>query len=83
MPAHSVRLHRVLRSTPERIYRAFPDPDAIVKWLAPNGFVATVHQLEAKVGGSYRMSFRNFATGERHSFGGEYLELVLVKGFKS
>lgn len=76
MPAHSVRLHCVLRSTPERVYRAFLDPDALVKWLAPNGFVATVHRLEAKVGGSYRASFRNFATGESHSFGGEYLELV-------
>lgn len=76
MPAHTVRLHRVLRCPPERIYRAFLDPDALVKWLAPNGFVATVHQLDARVGGSYRMTFRNFATGEGHSFGGEYLELV-------
>jgi len=76
MPAHTVRLHRVLRSTPERIYRAFLDPDALVKWLAPNGFVATVHLLEVKVGGRYRMSFRNFATGVGHAFGGEYLELV-------
>ncbi|TAM02315.1 MAG: polyketide cyclase [Paraburkholderia sp.] len=76
MATHTIRLHRVLRCPPERLYRAFLDPDALVKWLAPNGFVATVHQLEAKVGGRYRMSFRNFATSEKHSFSGEYLELV-------
>ncbi|MFC5429389.1 SRPBCC family protein [Paraburkholderia denitrificans] len=76
MATHTIRLHRVLRCPPERLYRAFLDPDALVKWLAPNGFVAIVHQFDAKVGGKYRMSFRNFATGEEHSFNGEYLELV-------
>jgi uncharacterized protein YndB with AHSA1/START domain len=76
MSTNTVRLHRVLRAPPERIYRAFLDPDAMVKWLPPNGFTAKVHQLTAKVGGSYRMSFTNFTTGHSHSFGGEYLELV-------
>lgn len=76
MATHTIRLHRVLRCPPERLYRAFLDPDALVKWLAPNGFVAIVHQLDAKVGGRYRMSFRNFTTSEEHSFNGEYLELV-------
>jgi uncharacterized protein YndB with AHSA1/START domain len=76
MPTHTVRLHRVIRSTPERIYRAFLDADALAKWLPPNGFTGTVHQLEAKLGGGYRMSFANFTTGGKHSFGGEYLELV-------
>ena len=73
---NTVRLHRVLRATAERIYRAFLDADAMVKWLPPNGFTGRVHQLNAKVGGTYKMSFTNFATGTSHSFGGEYLELV-------
>ena len=72
---NTIRLHRVLRSTPERIYRAFLDPDAMGKWLPPNGFTGKVHHLEAKVGGSYKMSFTNFTTGQSHSFGGNYLEL--------
>ena len=73
---NTVRLHRVLRSTPERVYRAFLDPEAMAKWLPPNGFTGKVHQLDARVGGSYRMSFTNFTSGKSHSFGGEYLELV-------
>jgi uncharacterized protein YndB with AHSA1/START domain len=76
MSTGTVRLHRVIRATPERIYRAFLDADAMAKWLPPNGFTGKVHQLDAKVGGSYRMSFTNFTTGGSHSFGGEYLELV-------
>ena len=72
---NTVRLHRVLRATPERVYRAFLDPDAMVKWLPPNGFTAKVHQADAKVGGTYKMSFTNFTTGKSHSFGGKYLEL--------
>jgi uncharacterized protein YndB with AHSA1/START domain len=76
MQTNTVRLHRVLRAPPERIYRAFLDADAMAKWLPPNGFTGKVHQLDARVGGSYRMSFTNFATGASHSFGGEYLELV-------
>jgi uncharacterized protein YndB with AHSA1/START domain len=76
MPANTVRLHRVLRATPERVYRAFLDPDAMAKWLPPNGFTGKVHHLEARVGGTYKMSFTNFSTGNSHSFGGEYLELV-------
>jgi uncharacterized protein YndB with AHSA1/START domain len=76
MPTNTVRLHRVLRSTPDRIYRAFLDAPALAKWLPPNGFTGTVHHLQAEVGGSYRMSFTNFTTGDGHSFGGEYLELV-------
>lgn len=76
MSKNAVRLHRVLRATPERIYRAFLDPDAMVKWLPPNGFTGKVHHLEAKVGGTYRMSFTNFTNGHSHSFGGAYLELV-------
>lgn len=76
MASNSVQLHRVLRSKPERIYRAFLDADAWVKWLPPHGFTGKVHQAEAKVGGSYRMSFTNFSTGHAHSFGGTYLELV-------
>jgi uncharacterized protein YndB with AHSA1/START domain len=71
-----VRLHRVLTTKPEKIYRAFIEPDAMARWLPPNGFTGTVHELEPKVGGSYRMSFRNFTTGLSHSFGGRYLELV-------
>jgi uncharacterized protein YndB with AHSA1/START domain len=72
----TVRLHRVLATTPEKIYRAFLEPDAMAKWLPPNGFAATSHEQDAKVGGRFRMSFRNFTTGSGHSFGGEYLELV-------
>ena len=73
---NTVRLHRVLRSTPERVYRAFLDPEAMAKWLPPNGFTGKVHQMDARVGGTYRMSFTNFTSGKSHSFGGEYLELV-------
>jgi uncharacterized protein YndB with AHSA1/START domain len=73
---HTIRLHRVLRATPERVYRAFLAPDAMVKWLPPNGFTGKVHRMDARVGGSYKMSFTNFTTGKSHSFGGEYLELV-------
>jgi uncharacterized protein YndB with AHSA1/START domain len=73
---HTVRFHRVLRATPERIYRAFLDPDAKVKWLPPHGFTGKVHHLDARVGGTYKMSFTNFSTGSSHSFGGTYLELV-------
>lgn len=76
MSTNTVRLHRVLRATPERIYRAFLDADAMVKWLPPNGFTGKVHHLDVTVGGTYRMSFTNFSTGHSHSFGGEYLELV-------
>ena len=76
MSANTVRLHRVIRATPERVYRAFLDPDAMAKWLPPNGFTGKVHQMDAKVGGTHRMSFTNFTTGQSHSFGGEYLELV-------
>jgi len=72
----TIRLHRVLAAPPERVYRAFLDPGAICKWLPPNGFTCTVHELDAKVGGRYRMSFTNFGTGNSHAFGGEYLELV-------
>ena len=71
----TIRLHRVLRATPERVYRAFLDPDALAKWLPPNGFTCKVHHLDAKVGGTYKMSFTNFTTGKSHSFGGTYLEL--------
>ena len=74
--SNTVRFHRVLRTTPEKVYRAFLDGDAMAKWLPPNGFTGKVHQLDARVGGSYQMSFTNFSTGSRHSFGGEYLELV-------
>ena len=73
---NTVRFHRVLRATPERVYRAFLDPEAMVKWLPPNGFTGKVHHLDAKVGGTYRMSFTNFTNGQSHSFGGTYLELV-------
>lgn len=76
MSTNTVRLHRVLRSTPERVYRAFLDAAALAKWLPPNGFTGTVHHLQAEVGGSYRMSFSNFTTGHGHAFGGEYLELI-------
>jgi len=76
MSTHTIRLHRVVRTTPEKIYRAFLDADAMSKWLPPHGFTAKVHHLEAKVGGTFRMSFTNFTTGGSHSFGGNYLELV-------
>jgi uncharacterized protein YndB with AHSA1/START domain len=76
MSTNTVRLHRVLRSTPDRVYRAFLDAEAMVKWLPPNGFTGKVHQLDATVGGTYKMSFKNFTTGSSHSFGGKYLELV-------
>lgn len=71
----TVKLHRVLRTTPERLYKAFVDPDALAKWLPPNGFTAKVHHMDARVGGSFRMSFTNFSTGNGHAFGGTYLEL--------
>ncbi len=72
----TVRLHRVLRAPPERVYRAFLDPDAMTKWVPPYGFTGTVHHMDARVGGGYRMSFTNFGTGKSHSFGGKYLELT-------
>jgi uncharacterized protein YndB with AHSA1/START domain len=71
-----VKLHRVFNAKPERVYRAFLDPEAMVKWLPPNGFTGKVHEINAKVGGTYKMSFTNFTTGNSHSFGGEFLELV-------
>jgi len=74
--ANTIKLHRVLKAPPERVYKAFLDPAAMCKWLPPNGFTGTVHHLEAKVGGTYKMSFTNFSTGSSHSFGGEYLELT-------
>ena len=73
---NSVRFHRVLRSTPQRVYKAFLDPEAKVKWLPPNGFTGKVHHLDARVGGTYKMSFTNFTTGKSHAFGGKYIELV-------
>ncbi|MDX3905680.1 MAG: SRPBCC family protein [Pigmentiphaga sp.] len=76
MATGTVRLHRVLRATPERVYRAFLEPDAIAKWLPPYGFTCQVHHMDVKVGGTFKMSFRNFGSGNSHSFGGEYLELV-------
>ena len=76
MSTNTVRLHRVLRAKPERVYRAFLDADAMAKWLPPNGFTGKVHQLDARVGGTYKMSFTNFTTGKSHAFGGTYLELV-------
>ena len=76
MSTNTIRLHRVLRATPERIYRAFLDADAMAKWLPPNGFTGKVHRIEAEVGGTYKMSFTNFTTGHSHAFGGTYLELV-------
>ena len=75
MPS-TIKLHRVFKTQPERLYKAFLDPDALVKWMAPHGFTAKVHHIDARVGGSYKMSFTNFGTGSSHSFGGEYLELV-------
>jgi uncharacterized protein YndB with AHSA1/START domain len=76
MATGTVRLHRVLRATPERIYRAFLDADAMAKWLPPNGFTGRVHHLDARIGGTFRMSFTNFTTQDSHAFGGEYLDLV-------
>src|SRR5688572_13009496 len=76
MATGTVKFHRVLRATPDRVYRAFLDTDAKAKWLPPNGFTGKVHQNDAKVGGSYKMSFTNFTTGQSHSFGGKYVELV-------
>lgn len=72
---NTIRLHYVLRSTPERVYRAFLDPDAVAKWLPPNGFTGKVHHMDARIGGTFSMSFTNFTTGKSHAFGGEYLEL--------
>lgn len=76
MTTGTVRLHRVLRAPPERVYRAFLDPAALCKWLPPNGYTCTVHHLDARVGGGFKMSFTQFATGQAHSFGGTYLELL-------
>ena len=76
MPTGTVRLHRVLRAKPEKVYRAFLDADAMSKWIPPYGFTCKVHHMDAKVGGTFKMSFKNFSTGNGHSFGGEYLELV-------
>ena len=73
---NTVRLHRILATKPEKIYRAFIEPDAMAKWLAPNGFACTVHHLDPVIGGSFKMTFRNFTTGHTHSFGGHYVELV-------
>ena len=75
MPS-TIKLHRVFKTSPERLYKAFINPEAMVKWLPPNGFTAKVHAMDARVGGSYKMSFTNFTPGSSHSFGGEYLELV-------
>jgi len=74
--SNTVRLHRVLATKPEKVYRAFIEPEAMAKWLPPNGFTCTVHHMDPKVGGSYRMSFRNFTTGQSQAFGGQYVELV-------
>jgi uncharacterized protein YndB with AHSA1/START domain len=76
MKGNTVQLHRVLRCSPEKLYRAFTNPDAMAKWLPPNGFTCKVHQMDARVGGTYKMSFTNFTTGNGHSFGGTYVELV-------
>ena len=76
MSTSTIRLHRVVRTTPEKMYRAFLDGDTMVKWLPPHGFTGRIHHMNAKVGGAYKMSFTNFSSGESHSFGGEYLELV-------
>ena len=75
-PTHTIRLHRVLRAPPERLYRAFLDPDAMTKWLPPHGFTGKVHDMDARVGGGYRMSFTSFASGQSHAFGGRFLELT-------
>ncbi len=76
MSTNTIRLHRVLRTTPEKLYRAFLEPDAITKWIPPNGFTCKVHHMDVKVGGTYKMSFTNFTTGQSHSFGGKYIELT-------
>lgn len=76
MSTSTIRLHRVLRATPERLYRAFLEPDAFAKWIPPNGFTGKVHHMDATLGGTYKMSFTNFTTGRSHSFGGKYLELI-------
>jgi len=76
MPTSTIRLHRVLHAKPERVYRAFLNPEAMAKWLPPHGFTGTVHEITAEVGGTYRMSFTNFGSGKSHSFGGQYVELV-------
>jgi uncharacterized protein YndB with AHSA1/START domain len=76
MEGNTVKLYRILRATPERVYRAFIDAEAMAKWLPPNGFTGKVHEMDARVGGSYKMSFTNFSTGNSHSFGGEFLELI-------
>ena len=76
MGSNTVKLHRVLKSKPEKVFRAFTDADALAKWLPPNGFTCKVHELDTKVGGRYRMSFTNFSTGSSHAFGGEYVEIV-------
>ncbi len=76
MSTNCIRLHRVIRTTPDKLYRAFLDPDAMAKWLPPDGFTCKVHQMDAKVGGTYTMSFTNFTTGQSHSFGGTYVELT-------
>jgi uncharacterized protein YndB with AHSA1/START domain len=76
MTANAIRLHRVLRAPVDRVYRAFVDPDALVKWMAPHGFTAKVHHIDAKIGGTYKMSFTNFTTGQAHSFGGKYLQIT-------
>ncbi|HET9680033.1 MAG TPA: SRPBCC family protein [Gammaproteobacteria bacterium] len=75
MMSNTVRLHRVFRAPPDRVYRAFIEPDAMVKWLPPHGFTGKVHQMDARVGGTYKMSFTNFSSGKSHAFGGEYLEV--------
>ena len=77
MATNTIKIHRVLRAAPEKVYRAFLNPEAMAKWLPPNGFTGKVHQMDAKVGGNHRMSFTNFSTGRSHTFGGTYTELVL------
>jgi uncharacterized protein YndB with AHSA1/START domain len=79
MSAGTVHMHRVIRTTPEKIYKAFTDPEAITKWIAPDGFTCRVQHMEPRVGGTYRMAFTNFTTGHSHSFGGKYLELIPAK----
>ncbi len=82
MSTNTIKLHRVFKAKAERVYRAFIDPDAMAKWLPPNGFTGKVHQMDAKVGGIYKMSFTNFSTGKSHSFGGKYLELTPHKSIR-
>ena len=79
---NTIRLHRVLKTTPEKLYRAFLEPAAMAKWLPPNGFTCTVHHMDVKVGGTYKMSFTNFGTGQSHSFGGKYIELTPGKSIR-